>query len=208
MSLIPTEIASSTSLLETLKDHPSTLHKCTAGTIERELATIAAEARARLWPQTPTTGPGQAIKTIALPDIPRPEPGSPVSSCLDLEASQSPRVDISFSYNFCRVDLLVPCKSISLHELARIICQRENITEAQLRGPQRTGHVCEARAIFCYLTHMYGNKTSTQIGMFLGDRDHTTIIHARDKIMRKKKDPDFSKKIAKYEKLFPQFTGK
>lgn len=201
MSLIPTEIVPSLSETSS-KDHPSALHKCTAGTIERELATIAAEARARLWPQTPTTGPGRAIEAVALPPIPLPKPDAPAASCLALGASQSPKVDVSFSYNFCRVDLLVPRESISLHELARIICQRENITLAQLRGPQRTEKVCEARAMFCYLTHMYGNKTSTQIGMFLGDRDHTTVIHARDKIMRKKKDPEFSKKIAKYEKLF------
>ena len=69
MSLIPTEITS-TDLPETLKDHPSALHKCTAGTIERELATIAAEARARLWPLTPTTGPGRAIEAVTLPDYP------------------------------------------------------------------------------------------------------------------------------------------
>jgi len=186
----------------------SELHHCTAGPIERELATIAAEARARLWPQTPTIGPGRGIEAVTLPTLPKPKPDASKPTCMDLGVQYTPTAAVSYSFAFSPVELLTPCRVISMHELAHIVCNRENITEAELRGPQRKGAICEIRAIFCYLTYRYSNKSTSQIGKFLSDRDHTTIIHSRDKAIRKKKDPEFAKKLAKYEKLCTQRTSK
>ena len=186
---------------------PDALHHCTAGRLERKLAATAKEARDRLWPlPSPITGRGQATDAVTLPTLPKAKPDAPKASCMDLGVSYTPTVSVSYSFHFCPIDLLLPCKTVSMHDLARILCQREGITEAQLRGPQRTGHICEVRQIFCYLNHCFGRKTAKQIGMFLGDRDHTTIIHSRDKVLRRRQEPEFAKRIAKYEKLFTQFT--
>jgi len=62
------------------------------------------------------------------------------------------------------------------------ICERHGLPMEAVRGPSRCQRVIPARkAVACFLRHEK-HMSLSQIGHFLGDRDHTSIhylIHGR-----------------------------
>jgi len=69
-----------------------------------------------------------------------------------------------------------------LLEVKQIVCEYYDITKAQLEGEVRTAWPVRARHVFCYLARRYTIASSRQIGQFLGGRDHSTVVHAFQKI--------------------------
>jgi len=57
-----------------------------------------------------------------------------------------------------------------------------NIDQKDLIGKKKTKNIAEARQIAIYLISDLISVPLVSIGDFMGGRDHSTIIHARDKI--------------------------
>lgn len=57
------------------------------------------------------------------------------------------------------------------------VAQKYGLSLEALRGPQRTPRIAHPRQEAMYLMYASGRFSTTQIGVFLGDRDHTTVIH-------------------------------
>ncbi len=55
-------------------------------------------------------------------------------------------------------------------------------TVADLKGPSRRRHVVEARAVAMYLCRTLTDASLAEVGGHFGGRDHTTVIHACQKI--------------------------
>lgn len=66
-----------------------------------------------------------------------------------------------------------PC---SMAEIAADICKRHGQTLQALKGPRGKRPVSDARLEFMHLARL-ANFSTTQIGRFLGNRDHTTVVH-------------------------------
>jgi chromosomal replication initiation ATPase DnaA len=87
----------------------------------------------------------------------------------------------------------------SLSTIARMICHSENITEQQLKGGHRNKNIVWARKIFCWLAYSQSDKSTTQVGLFLGGRDHSTIIYCIRQVERAlASDPSMKTKLARY----------
>ena len=73
-------------------------------------------------------------------------------------------------------------KSISPRHLISICAKFYKIKTTDLCGKVRQQHLVKARHITAYLLTDYLNLPLEKVGNMLGGRDHTSIIHARDKI--------------------------
>lgn len=62
------------------------------------------------------------------------------------------------------------------------ICTRYGIRLADLLGPYRVARFVRPRHIAMYLVATLTEKSLPEIGRRFGGRDHTTVLHARDKI--------------------------
>ena len=60
--------------------------------------------------------------------------------------------------------------------------KRMNISKEDIIGKKKTKNIAEARQIAIYLISDLISVPLVSIGDFMGGRDHSTIIHARDKI--------------------------
>jgi len=68
-------------------------------------------------------------------------------------------------------------------------------TKEQLRHKNKKRDVANARFIFCSLIKEFTHYSLTQIGIMLGGKDHSTIIHARKKCgYFIETEPDFREK--------------
>lgn len=62
------------------------------------------------------------------------------------------------------------------------VCKYYSITKAEITGKKKTKDIVEPRQVAIYLITEMLNLPLAAIGAAFGGRDHTTIMHARDKI--------------------------
>ena len=85
---------------------------------------------------------------------------------------------------------------ISIKQIINFTCREMKISERQLVGKNRTMNIALARQIAMYLCKELTESSLSNIGLHIGKRDHSTVIHSYKNIEKKiKTDPDFKFKI-------------
>ncbi len=74
-------------------------------------------------------------------------------------------------------------KSVSIEAILYAVSDRFNVSISQLQSKSRTRSLTLPRQITMYLSRKLTNMSLTEIGGFLGGRDHSTVIHADEKII-------------------------
>ena len=84
---------------------------------------------------------------------------------------------------------------ITISKIAEVTCGYFNIKQSDLCGKKKTKELVEPRQMAMYLvTSILPEVPLASIGQFFGGRDHTTVIHARDKIQQKITEDSIYKK--------------
>lgn len=71
---------------------------------------------------------------------------------------------------------------LSTSSLIQIICEVCEVSWVNVMSKNRKISLVVARHLFIYFSLLYQKKTLTTIADFLQYKDHTTVIHARDKV--------------------------
>ena len=80
-------------------------------------------------------------------------------------------------------------KSVSIEAILHTVSDRFSVSISQLQSKSRTRSLTLSRQIVMHLSRKLTNMSLTEIGGFIGGRDHSTVIHADEKITKlKKKD--------------------
>ena len=75
-------------------------------------------------------------------------------------------------------------KSVTIEAVLRAVSDRFNVSISQLQSKSRTRSLTLPRQMAMYLSRKLTNMSLTEIGGFLGGRDHSTVIHADEKVTR------------------------
>lgn len=78
-------------------------------------------------------------------------------------------------------------ETIEESDILSAVCTYFNITNQQITGKSKTKDVVEPRMIAMYLMSDMLGVPLVSIGKIFGGRDHTTVMHARDKITEEMK---------------------
>ncbi|MFN3820883.1 MAG: chromosomal replication initiator protein DnaA [bacterium] len=91
---------------------------------------------------------------------------------------------------------------ISPDRILEIVGRELNVSKEEVKSRSRRKEIAEARHIAIYLCTEYTKLTLKAIGSFFGDRDHATIIHARESIaQRAKDDPTLGELLDRMKRL-------
>ena len=128
--------------------------------------------------------PPNAITDIGI-DLKRKRIPPTVDKVSDLpvvEYVQGPAVDCSVFV----VEIPTPMieEPLKLEDIERAVCSFFGVSKIELYARRRTKNVVYARHICWYLATKYTSRSLPEIGRRGGGCDHTTILHARDKIER------------------------
>ena len=85
----------------------------------------------------------------------------------------------------------------NISKIQKAVAEYFNITVDNLKSKKRTANINNARQIAIYLCRMITEETTTRIGLEFGNRDHSTVLHAIEKI---------SKDVKKSEQLKNQIS--
>ena len=84
---------------------------------------------------------------------------------------------------------------ISIDYIQESVCKYFNITQKDLQSSQRSNDITYPRQIGMYLCRILTNESFPKIGIFFGNRDHTTVMHAFKKIEKDIKENKNTKLI-------------
>ena len=73
-------------------------------------------------------------------------------------------------------------KPITMHEIERVVADHYKLRCALLRSKKRNKEIVHARHVAMYLVRTLTSASLPQIGKSFGDRDHTSVLHACNKI--------------------------
>ncbi len=76
----------------------------------------------------------------------------------------------------------VPERELSAERIQEVTAEFYRVTTTEMRGPRRSKTLNTARQVAIYLCSELTALSTPRLGELFGDRDHTTIIHGRDKI--------------------------
>jgi len=73
-------------------------------------------------------------------------------------------------------------RQISIPDIERVVADRYKLKGTLLRSKKRTKEIAHARHVAMYLARTLTSASLPQIGKSFGDRDHTSVLHACNKI--------------------------
>ena len=77
---------------------------------------------------------------------------------------------------------------INIDKIISVCCDYYNVTREDLTGKKKNKEIVDPRQITMYLITEILDTPLVVIGRIFGNRDHTTVMHARDKVTRILKD--------------------
>jgi chromosomal replication initiator protein len=93
-----------------------------------------------------------------------------------------------------------PNKTVTVESIQQLVASKYKIKMDDFLAKKRTRNVAFPRQIAMYLCRELTDYSLPRIGDFFGGRDHTTVIHACEKISKEmKNDPHFEKSIKEME---------
>lgn len=101
-------------------------------------------------------------------------------------------------------DVVVPEEDIqiTIEKIQQIVAEQHNLTIKDLKAKKRTAQFALPRQIAMYLARTMTDISTTEIGDSFGGRDHTTVMHACNKIKEKlESDPYFTALVNKIIRL-------
>jgi len=94
--------------------------------------------------------------------------------------------------------LVRPGRPLDEHVLIRRVCDEYRVTVQDIKGAGRTKQLAFARQVTMYLLRTRLRLSLKEVGRALGDKDHTTVMHAVEKVTRlRSQDPGFAQRLDK-----------
>lgn len=73
-------------------------------------------------------------------------------------------------------------QNLSISAIQQKVCKHFGITLAEMKGKKRNKHIVVPRQVAMYLSRELTSNSLPKIGKEFGGKDHTTVIHAHEKI--------------------------
>ena len=73
-------------------------------------------------------------------------------------------------------------KPLTISDIQQIVCDRFDLSHDDIIGSRRSKDVARPRQIAMYLSRTLLNAPSTRVGQQFGGKDHTTVLHAHNRV--------------------------
>ena len=84
---------------------------------------------------------------------------------------------------------------VTVEDVVRRVSEISKVSEREIVGKSRKMEIAEARQLSMYLCRDIIGTSLSNIGVYFGGRDHTTVIHAVKTIDKKRKKDERIEKI-------------
>ncbi|MCA9753095.1 MAG: chromosomal replication initiator protein DnaA [Gemmatimonadetes bacterium] len=111
-------------------------------------------------------------------------------------------IDAALALEVLKDFIKQPTRLVTIEQIQKIVADLHGIPEEAMKVKKRTSSLAYPRQIAMYLSRELTELSLADIGARFGGRDHTTVMHAHDKISRQKEDdPELRRVLQKVTKL-------
>jgi chromosomal replication initiator protein len=96
-------------------------------------------------------------------------------------------------------------KKVSIGAIQEVVGTYYNLSLSELKSKKRTQTIAYPRQVAMYLCRKMTDHSLPEIGVFFGGRDHTTVLHAYDKINKEMEKEDKTRSVV--DKLTKQIKN-
>ena len=91
-------------------------------------------------------------------------------------------------------------RELSPESILQSVCKNKKVKVRDVLSKERKQPIVLARQLAMYLIHKYTQVSYAEIGRIMGKKDHTTVLHACDRIKKRlATDKDFRKEVEEIE---------
>lgn len=95
-----------------------------------------------------------------------------------------------------------PSRHLTVEAIQKLVADHYNIKLAELKSARRLKTLTGPRQIAMYLCRKHVKSSFPELGLKFGGKDHSTVVHAVQKVERKlSEDPSFRKEVDSLEKI-------
>jgi chromosomal replication initiator protein len=99
--------------------------------------------------------------------------------------------------------------NVTIENILRVVADNYKLSYADLKGKKRTKNIALPRQIAMYIARDITEYSTTELGFEFGGRDHTTVMHACQKIEeRLKLDPNMESTIQSLVRTIKEYSSK
>ncbi|MBI4364233.1 MAG: chromosomal replication initiator protein DnaA [Candidatus Latescibacteria bacterium] len=91
-------------------------------------------------------------------------------------------LSVEFAQEVLREQIKPDLARVDVSDIQRIVARHFNVTEESIRGKRRTDTIAFPRQVGMYIARAVTDLSLAEIGAKFGGRDHTTVLHAYNKI--------------------------
>lgn len=104
------------------------------------------------------------------------------------------KIDLDMVREAIKEDVFARAHSINSDSIKDMVAEYYGISVKELVGKKRARHIARPRQIAMALTRQFVGDSYPEIGQAFGGRDHTTVMHACEKVEQlRAEDPNFDK---------------
>ena len=100
-----------------------------------------------------------------------------IHSLLAYSVVYSKDVDLAFAKRILAGRIKFEKKVVTIEQIITCACEHFNVKEEEVFGKSRRAKVVTVRQMSMYLAHKHTKLTASKIGIYVGNRDHATVLH-------------------------------
>ena len=99
--------------------------------------------------------------------------------------------------------------NVTIDNILRVVADKYQLSYSDLKGKKRTKNIVFPRQVAMYIARDITEYSTTELGFEFGGRDHTTVMHASQKIEeRLKLDPNLESTIQALVRSIKEYSAK
>lgn len=100
-----------------------------------------------------------------------------IHSLLAYSVVYSRDVDLDFAKRILSGRTKMEKKTVTIDQIITCTCEYFNVREEDIFGKSRKADIVTVRQMSMYLAHKHTKLTASKIGIYVGNRDHATVLH-------------------------------
>jgi chromosomal replication initiator protein len=126
-----------------------------------------------------------------------------VNSLMAYSIVYNTNIDMRLAERIIKRAVKVDNHPLTIDDIMEKVCQHFGVTQQQVFSRSRKRDYVQVRQVSMYLAQKYTKMPASRIGLLIGGRDHSTVLHSCNTVeQRLKIDQAFSAEISSIENSF------
>lgn len=87
-------------------------------------------------------------------------------------------IDLNLTKQILKRSVKTDKEPITIERILNVVCEYFNVSIDDVMSPSRKQPIVQARQVAMYLASKYTKLSSARIGVFIGNRNHATVLHS------------------------------